>query len=131
MKFDPGVYYVGAPGFVLPNDDLRMLFTQCMDKTVRSGPRELFTSCRRENNEKLVFDFYWLALLPFKQGTIYSQNGQAWGFDWYCFGVIPWRWIENKSSYEEQKIDFTEPFICSFTEDSITIGHLHFTFNPK
>ena len=32
---------------------------------------------------------------------------------------------------ESNKIEFTEPFECSFTEDSITIGHLHFTFSPK
>jgi hypothetical protein len=130
MTFQPGTYYVGDPGFVLPNDDLRMLFAQSMHGGLKSGPRELVTSRRFEDGQ-MVCDFYWLAATPHKQGTIYDQDNKGWGFDWGCFGVVPWKWIDCQGSYESNKIEFTEPFECSFTEDSITIGHLHFTFSPK
>jgi len=129
MIFQPGTYYVGDPGFVLPSDDLRMLFAQLMHGGLKSGPRELVTSCRFE--DQMVYSFYWLAAMPYQAGTIYDQNNQGWGFDWGSFGVVPWEWIDCQGSYESNKIEFTEPFECSFTEDSITIGHLHFTFSPK
>lgn len=130
MKFEPGTYYVGDLGFVLPNDDLRMFFAQSMSGKLKSGPRELVVS-RRFEGDRLVFDAYWFFATPHKAGTLYDKEGNGWGFDWGCFGVIPWKWIDCKGSYESNKIDFTEPFECSFTEDSVTIGHLHFTFNPK
>ena len=130
MTFQPGAYYVGDPGFVLPNDDLRMLFAQSMHGGLKSGPRELVTSRRFEDGQ-MVCDPYWLAATPHKQGTIYDQDNNGWGFDWGCFGVVPWEWIDCQGSYESNKIEFTEPFECSVTEDSITIGHLHFTFSPK
>jgi hypothetical protein len=130
MIFQPGIYYVGDPGFVLPNDDLRMLFAQSMHGGLKSGPRELVTS-RRWEGDQMVVDPYWLAATPHKAGTIYDQDNKGWGFDWGCFGVVPWKWIDCQGSYVTNKIEFTEPFECSFTEDSITIGHLHFTFSPK
>jgi hypothetical protein len=130
MTFQPGTYYVGDPGFVLPNDDLRMLFAQSMHGGLKSGPRELVVS-RRWEGDQIVCDLYWLAATPYKAGTIYDQDNKGWGFDWGCFGVVPWKWMDCQGSYESNKIEFTEPFECSFTEDSITIGHLHFTFSPK
>jgi hypothetical protein len=51
MTFQPGTYYVGDPGFVLPNDDLRMLFAQSMHGGLKSGPRELVTSRRWEGDQ--------------------------------------------------------------------------------
>ena len=130
MIFQAGTYYVGDPGFILPNDDLRMLFAQIMHGGLQPGPRELVTS-RRWEGDQLICDPYWLAVTPHRSGTIYDQNNTGWGFDWGCFGVVPWEWIECKGSYESNKIESTEPFKCSFTEDIITIGHLHFTFSPK
>lgn len=130
MTFESGTYYVGDPGFVLPNDDLRMLFAQSMHGGLKSGSRKIVTSSRWEN-EQWVCDFYWLATTPHKAGTLYDQDGNGWGFDWGCFGVVPWKWLDCEGSYESNKIEFTEPFECSFTEDNITIGHLYFTFNPK
>jgi hypothetical protein len=127
MIFQPGTYYVGDPGFVLPNDDLRMLFAQSMHGGIKSGAKGLIISLHKEHKES----FYWLAATPCKQGTIYDQGNKGWGFDWGCFGVVPWKWLDCQGSYESNKIEFTEPFKCSFTEDSITIGHLHFTFSPK
>ena len=50
MKFQPGAYYVGDPGFVLPNDDLRMLFAQVMRGSLESGPRGLVSSTRFEGD---------------------------------------------------------------------------------
>ena len=130
MTFQPGAYYVGDPGFVLPNDDLRMLFSMSMHGGLKSGPRELVTSRRFEDGQ-MVFDPYWLAATPHKQGTIYDQDNKGWGVDWGCFGALPWKWVTCTGSYVTNKIEFTQPFECSFTEDSITIGHLHFTFSPK
>ena len=76
-------------------------------------------------------DVYWIAKLMNKQGTLYDADNKGRGFDWGCFGALPWKWVTCSGSYEGNKIEFTEPFECSATEDSITIGHLHFTFNPK
>ena len=131
MTFPPGIYYVGDPGFVLPNDDLRILFAQSMRGDIKKpGPRELVSSHRWEN-DRIIYDLYWLAPTPNKSGTLYDQDGKGWGFDWGCFGVVPWQWIENQGAHIPNKIDFNEMFECSSTEDSITIGHLHFTFSPK
>jgi hypothetical protein len=130
MKFPPGTYYVGDPGFVLPNEDLRMLFSQVMHGKLEPGPRELVNS-RRVVGEEVVCEPYWLAATPHRAGTLYDQDGKGWGFDWGCFGVVPWEWISCSGSYTPNKIEFPEPFACSFTEESITIGHLQFTFNPK
>jgi len=130
MRFQPGTYYVGDLGFVLPNDDLRMLFSQVMRGSLESGPRELVSSKRLEGGH-MVRDPYWYAATPHKSGTLYDQNGRGWGFDWGCFGVVPWKWIDCQGSYVSNKIEFPEPFTCKVTEDEITIGHLQFIFNPK
>jgi hypothetical protein len=130
MKFQPGTYYVGDPGFVLPNEDLRMLFAQAMQGGLKSGPRELVAS-RRFEEGGMVSASYWFAATPHKAGTLYDQDGRDWGFDWGCFGVVPWEWVVTQGSYARNKIEFPEPFVCSFTEGSITIGHLHFTLNLK
>lgn len=130
MTFQPGIYYVGDPGFVLPNDDLRMLFAKSIHGDLKSGPLELVVS-RRWEDDRIICDRYWFAKTPHKAGTLYDQENKGWGFDWGCFGVVPWKWIENQGSYVPNKIEFIEPFECSSTDDNITIGHLHFTFNPK
>jgi hypothetical protein len=130
MRFKPGTYYVGDPGFVLPNEDLRMLFAQAMHGGLKSGPRELIASRRLEEGGMLS-EPYWFAATPNKAGTLYDQDGKGWGFDWGCFGVVPWDWVVSQGSYESNKLKFTEPFECLFTEDNITIGHLHFTLSPK
>jgi len=121
MIFPPGAYYIGDPGFVLPNDDLRMLFSQLMQGILRSGSRE-FVASR---------GVYWFGVTPSKAGTFFDNDNKGWSFDWGCFGVVPWERIECRGSYEANKIEFTEPFECLSTRDSITIGHLHFTLNPK
>lgn len=128
MTFQPGNYYVGDLGFVLPNDDLRILFTQVMNKELKSGLRRFITPRQYENEASNI---YWLVSMPSRNGTVYDQDNNGWGFDWGCFGILPWDWSESQGSYASHKINFTEPFTCSFTDDSITIGHLHFTFNPK
>lgn len=130
MIFQPGTYYVGDPGFVLPNDDLRTLFSLSMSGNLKSGPLELVTSQRWEGN-KIVCDFYWLVATPCKSGTIYDNENKGWGIDWGCFGVVPWKWLSCEGCYDVNKINFTEQFECSFTDTSITIGKLHFTYDPK
>jgi len=128
MTLKSGTYYVGDLGFVLPNDDLRHLFAWNRDNALTTGYKAVEESvkCMEDN-----MDFYWIAALSFKQGTLYDSQGKGWGVDWGCFGALPWKWVTCSGSYNENKIEFTEPFECFATKDSITIGHLHFTFNPK
>jgi hypothetical protein len=130
MTFGPGIYYVGDPGFVLPNNALRMLFANSLHHMLKSGVVPILEPHPLENGV-LITSFYWMAVTPHLAGTFYDQDNTGWGFDWGCFGLVPWEIVACPASYENQKIQFTEPFECSFTEDSITIGHLHFTFNPK
>jgi hypothetical protein len=129
MTFEPGTYFVGDLGFVLPNDDLRELFIDLRGERLTSGFKQITSSSKEEFYG--LPKFYWSVAMPYQQGTLYDQNGNGFGFDWGCFGVLPWEWVDGKSSYHSNKIEFVEPFECSFAEDSITIGHLHFTFNPQ
>lgn len=128
MIFKPGSYYVGDPGFVLPNDDLRMLFAWILNKKLKPGPKELICS-RRWINGEMVFDYYWLVPTLGNTGTLQDQDGNGWGFDWCSFGIIPWEWISHKESFQTHKIEFTEEFECSFNDEKIFIGHL--TFNLR
>jgi hypothetical protein len=124
-----GTYYVGDLGFVLPNDDLRLLLAWVKNDALQTGYKILEASMK--DPSRLNPEFYWIIPTPHKQGTLYDSQGGGWGVDWGCFGALPWKWVTCTGSYENNKIEFPEPFECSFTEDSITIGHLHFTFNPK
>jgi hypothetical protein len=69
MTFQPGIYYVGDPGFVLPNDDLRMLFAWNRDGTLSAGYKIVEESRKRSNDE---VDIYWITPTPHKQGTLYD-----------------------------------------------------------
>lgn len=129
--FGSGVYYVGDPGFVLPNDDLRGLFSQTVSGILETGFKEVIVSRQHTPNGQIISDQYWVAKTPAYRGTLYDQNNKGWGFDWGCFGVIAWKWLDIEGCYDSNKIEFTSPFECFATEDGITIGHLHFTFNPK
>jgi hypothetical protein len=130
MTFEPGDYYVGDVGCVLLPDDLRALFSEAMHDGIVSGTKPLVASTRYENGG-WVTDPYWVAVLPMKRGTLYDQNNEGWGFDWNVFGVVPCKWIQESEKFLKNQVKFTEPFTCSFTDDSVTIGHLHFTFNAK
>lgn len=130
MIFQSGIYYIGDPGAVLPNDDLRMLASSLILNVLTTGTNRIISADKTKDN-KIPCNFYWYAKTPNRCGTLYDQEGNGWGFDWGCFGVVPWEWVENQSSYEAHKLEFTEPFECSCTDNSITIGHLHFTFEPK
>ena len=129
MTLKAGTYYVGDVGFVLPNDDLRHLFAWSKDSVLSTGYKIVEASAKVSYGEDV--DVYWVASLPCRQGTIYNTNNEGWGFDWGCFGALPWKWVTCSGSYEKNKIEFTEPFTCSFINDKITIGHLTFTLNPK
>lgn len=131
MKFEPGIYYVGDPGFVLPNDDLRMLFAEMMQGNFKTGKRMVVESIQIQFNGDLICDYFWAAKTPSRNGTLYDQNNKGWGFDWGCFGVVPWKWTTFKGTYNENKIEFNESFECSLTDDGIAIGHFNFTFNSK
>jgi hypothetical protein len=128
--FGPGNYYVGDVGCVLLPDDLRGLFAEVMHGGIKPGVKPLIVSMRYENND-WVTDPYWVAVLPTKRGTLYDENNDGWGFDWGVFGVVPCKWIQEKEKFLKNQVEFSKPFTCLFTEDIITIGHLHFTFNPK
>lgn len=129
MTLKPEIYYIGDLGFVLPNDDLRHLFAWNRDGALTTGYKIVEESAKTSIDGS--FDIYWMAKTPYKHGTLYDSQGKGWGIDWGCFGALPWKWVTCSGSYESNKIEFTEPFECSATEDGITIGHLHFTFNPK
>lgn len=128
--FSAGTYFIGDPGMALPYDDLRNLFDEIMRNELKSGKKELVSSYKFEGSD-LKGSHYWVVATSHKRGTLYDQNGNGWGFDWGCFGVIPWECIEINGCYDSNKVQFIEPFECSSTEDNITIGHFHFTFNPN
>ncbi len=131
MTFQPGIYYIGDPIFIFEDDDLRTLFKEIISpQGLQSGKKDFIASRQIGIN----FDFfytYFVAKLPCSSGTLFDQNNNPFGFEWGVFGCVPWEWIKNKGSYESNKLEFTEPFECLSTEDSVTIGHLHFTLNPK
>lgn len=131
MMFQPGTYYIGDPGYVLLNDDLRMLFSQIINGSLKPGLKKLVTSAIQLNDDEWGYEYYWCAPTPNKVGTFYDQEGRGWGFDWGCFGVIPWKCIDHQKAYIPNKIEFNEPFDCSFNENNITISYLYFTLNPK
>lgn len=126
----PDTYYVGDPGYILPNEDLRTLFSEFMMGGIRTGLRDLIAS-RKFTSQGLICDFYWTFATPHKSGTLYGEKNKGWGFEWGVFGAVPWKWVENKDSYLDNKFEFFEPFECSFNDKGILIGHLNFTFNPK
>lgn len=131
MMFEPGTYYIGDPGFIFSDDDLRSLFKEIITpQGLQSGVKD-FIASRQVSMTGDVFYPYFVAKLPHYEGTLFDQNNNAFGFEWGVFGCVPWEWISNKQSYESNKVEFTEPFDCSCTEDTVTIGHLHFTLNLK
>lgn len=127
---NPGVYYIGDPGCALRNDDLRMVFSRVLDKSLTSN-YELVVASNRYHEIKSKNFFYWITPMPNRKGTLYNDSGHAFGFDWNCFGVIPWEWIEFSESFMDNKFEFTEPFECSFDNETLKVGSLQFTFNPK
>lgn len=130
MKFDPGVYYIGDPGFVLPSEDLRMMFSEILrNGKIDWGFRELVSS-RRQDGLNTVWDLYWAANLPYRAGTLYDQTGKSWGFDWGVFGCLPFKWIESSGTHDDGKVEFEEPFECLIVDDKIKIGHLIFSSDP-
>lgn len=130
MKFKPGSYYIGDPVFVLFGDDLRMIFSQILHgKELRYGIKPL-VSTKRFEGTKIVCEPYWIAKTPNLTGTLYSQDGKGWGFDWGMFGCVPYEFIDGQENFVVNKVDFPEEFECSSTDDVINIGHLQFTFNP-
>lgn len=126
--FKPGFYYVGDPGFILPSKDLRMLFQLILHGRLKTGAKRFLASERIVDGIELV-EQYWVCKTPMKTGTVYDQENKGWGVDWYCFGAVPWEWIDNKHAYHDHRIEFTETFECLATDEGITIGHLQFTFN--
>lgn len=128
--FEPGSYYVGDPGFILPNDDLRTIFSGFMNGKIKPGLRELVAS-RIITTKGMDRDFYWIALTPNKSGTLYDQENKGFGFEWGVFGVVPWKWVENKGAHLGHKFEFTQPFNCSFDDEGISIGNLYFSYKPK
>lgn len=132
MTFEPGTYYVGDPGNVIKNDDLKNLFKKILRNELGVSLLPLLCSERFDAEiGDFVVDYYVCGLMQGKEGTLYDQHGQGWGFDWGAFGLVPWEWVDRKESYGANKVVFTEPVTCAFYQDKISIGHLHFTFEPK
>lgn len=130
LTFEPGAYYIGDPGFIFEDDDLRSLFKEILSpQGLQSGKKD-FIASRQICVDGDKFHPYFVSKLPHCAGTLFDQNNNAFGFEWGVFGCVPWEWIQHKGVYESNKVEFTDPFDCSCTEDSVTIGHLHFTLNP-
>ena len=130
FTFPAGVYYVGDPVFVMDADDLRMLFQEALTpQGIQGGGKPLIKSVVNHVEGRRKNVSYWVAKTPSVSGTLYDQNGQAWGFDWGVFGCMDYEWSSHQGSYTLNRVEFPEPFICSYTDKSITIGHLHFTVN--
>ena len=132
--FQPGTYFVGDLGFVLPSNALRVLFGQIMARQYdghifQNGYRSL-AHTDNWNGDSIEKALYWVTLTPHRAGTLFDQTGKPYGFDWFIFGCVHFDSIGTDASYKDNKVEFTEPFTCSSTPETITIGHLHFTLNP-
>jgi hypothetical protein len=124
--FEPGIYYVGDPGFILPEDDLRMLFSNLIYLNFENGRRDLVTSYP---NGKI--EYYWVVKTLSNGGTYFDEKGDGWGFDWGVFGVVPIKYTMRKNSYLSNQIKFDQPFSCYLKNDNIVIGHKFFSLTKK
>jgi hypothetical protein len=59
-------------------------------------------------NGVLITSFYWMAVTPHLAGTFYDQDNTGWGFDWGCFGLVPWE-IDGLSSVLRKSKDSSLP----------------------
>ena len=126
---EPGTYFVGDLGFVLPPNATRKLFYDVLHNNgVQKGYRALGSTDGGDwgSYEEQI---YWLTPTPSQAGTFFDQTGKAYSFDWFVFGCMRFNNVKNDACYDDNKVEFTEPFTCSSTYDTITIGHLHFTLN--
>lgn len=128
--FKAGVYYVGDPLFVLESEDIRHLMHEFQDGGIVTGTKELVYSIGKIEGNSLDCDYYWVASLPHKCGTLYDEKGDGWGFDFGCFSVIPFKWLEHKDIYLGNIITFDKEFVCKQLNDVITISHITFKLNP-
>lgn len=131
MTFDQGEYYVGDPVLIFDSEDLRELFKEIISpQGLQSGKKDLIAA-KQTTSFIPVIESYFVAKLPHYSGTLFDQHNNGWGFEWGTFGCVPWEWAKHNGGYKSHKVIFTEPFDCSCAEGSVTIGHLHFTLNPK
>ena len=129
MILQPGTYFVGDLGFVLPPGALRAIFSEITEnKKVNEGYRTL---CYTDHGtfDDINEQIYWVTSIPYQAGTLFDQTGKPYGFDWFIFGCMRFNKIFTEASYDDNKVEFKEPFSCSSTFDTITIGHLNFTQN--
>lgn len=132
VTLPPNNYYVGDLGFVLPSNQLRVVFAEILTHgTLRNGGgiRQISESTTVKDG-KIYFDYFWITKTPSRSGTYYDQYGGTWGFDWGFFGCLPSKWMNTTGCYDQQKVDFQEPFECIATLEKIKIGHFEFTLNP-
>lgn len=129
--FEPGAYYVGDPVFILQSDDLRQILSEIVGPSgLVVGKKDLVVSAIAII-DGVIYEPYFVAKMQNVTGTLYDAQNNGWGFNFGVFGCVPWKWVENKESYVGNRIEFLDPFECAFTDDSVTIGHLHFTLNPQ
>lgn len=122
MTFPPGTYYVGDPSRVLPADNLRLIFSLILRNRRLTGAENVSTDLSKH---------FWTAPTPEMFGTLYLSDGTPYGYDWGGFGCVPWECVDSYDGIGPMhEFKFTEPFECSFNQDGIKIGHLHFTFSP-
>jgi len=128
--FKPGTYFVGDLGFVLPPNATRKLFYDVLHNNgVQKGYRRLGSTDGGDWGPP-EDQIYWITPTPSQAGTFYDQTGKSYSFDWFVFGCMKFDNVKSTGCYNDNKVEFTEPFTCSSTSDTITIGHLHLTLNP-
>lgn len=117
ITFEPGDYYIGDIGYGLGD----------------SFPKEFL----KLNNPYSGLHFLkdetkiWFAKLPNREGSLFDNTGNVWGFDFGCFGCIPYDKINTKGDYITNKVNFNEKFEVSYNDDIISIGNFTFSFTPS
>lgn len=128
--FEAGTYFVGDPLYILEPEDIRHLMWESQNGGIVTGTKELVYTIGKIEGNHLACDHYWVASLPHESGTLYDQKGEGWGFDFGCFAIIPFKWLEHKDIYHGNIITFDKNVECKQLNDVITIGHLVFKLTP-
>lgn len=128
--FNPGSYYIGDPGYVLDDRDLRNLLWQLIYDNFENGHRDLLSSFSYE--EKInthMCNRYWVVKMKNNCGTLFDNNGESYGYDWGTFGVVPFMesFLPKGKNHQSNIITFDDPFECYLDKNNnIVVGDLFF-----
>jgi hypothetical protein len=126
-KFKAGNYYIGDPGYVLPVNNLRVLFSRILHyPSSINGVTEILTSSEYSSKQVMGY-YYWSCILPIKKGTIYDQTGKGYGIEFGSFSCIPSQFVQQPEAYSDSIITFDTPFECFKDDNKIYIGNFNFS----